>query len=103
MRRLVDDTRGRDRGRHAVGRSHEGDVGATLLDELIAAPFGTGADLVVSLTEAVEELGAGIEAAWALLGEFLPEPVAIETLQLVPFDELDAAGRLLRADGVAPA
>src|SRR3954454_20785525 len=38
----------------------------------------------------------------ALLGEVLPETVAVQTAELVPLDELGPARRLLGADGAAP-
>src|SRR3954464_5396255 len=98
MRGLAEDTCGKGGRRQSIRWGHELDRRALLLGELVAGPPGHAADLVVTLPEPVEDLRPQVEAARALLGELLPEPVAIQTSQLVPLDELGPARRLLGAD-----
>src|SRR4029078_7074267 len=48
----------------------------------------------------VEELSARVETLGPLLGELLPEVVAVDLPQQIPLGGLHARGRQLRADAV---
>src|SRR5215468_2308868 len=87
-------------GGQAVGRRHELDVRALVLEQRVTAVLGERAHAIVALGETVEELSAGVEAAGALLGELLPEVVAVELSEHVPLRVLHAGGRELGADAV---
>src|SRR5215472_14271428 len=87
-------------GGQAVGRRHELDVRALVLEQRVAAVLGERAHAIVALGEAVEELSAGVEAAGTLLGELLPEVVAVELAEHVPLRVLHPGRGELGADAV---
>src|SRR5215510_8837571 len=62
MRSAIDHAENGGGGGQAVGRRHELDVRALVLEQRVAAVRGERAHAIVALGEAVEELGAG--AAW---------------------------------------
>src|SRR6185436_19207132 len=100
MRRLVHDA-DEDRGRgQPVGGGDEVDLGALLLEQGVARVLRERTDAIVPLREPVVELGARVEALGPLLGELLPEVVAVELPERVPLRVLHAGGGELRADTV---
>src|SRR5215813_12344554 len=102
MWRLVGYAIEKGRRRQAIVRRDERNRRTFFLMQQIPGIFGQRANLVVALRQAVEQLNAGIKAARAQLGKFLPEAVAVKLSQLVPLGKLHAGVGLLDTDSVEP-
>ena len=103
MRSLVhraENQRGRDQ---PFGRGDELHVRAARLVEDVGRILGERRHVVVAFREPVEQLHARVKGARALLGEFLPEIVAVDLAQQVPLHVLDPGRRNLAGDLVAEA